>query len=45
MVGQVTTACGWCITNDHKDCKPFIEYEGKRWDCECLQRGHKPKEK
>jgi hypothetical protein len=34
-------SCGWCIDGFHDSCKPFIEYEGRRWDCGCFLRSHK----
>ena len=39
------TICGWCITGDHKKCKPTGSYEDKTWTCECADRKHQPREK
>lgn len=33
----MTTTCGWCMTGDHDHCKPYVEYEGRRWECSCLE--------
>jgi hypothetical protein len=38
----VTTKCGWCLTGDHKDCKPSITYFDKTWVCTCECRGTTP---
>jgi hypothetical protein len=40
--GLVTTKCGWCITEDHKHCKPSVTWEDKTWLCNCECRGKDP---
>lgn len=32
-----TTKCGFCMTGDHKDCRPAIKYYDKVWYCTCEQ--------
>lgn len=27
--------CGWCITSDHENCLPKLEYFDKVWLCDC----------
>lgn len=37
--GSGLLLCGWCSTGFHKDCKPVIEYFGKKWYCHCEKEG------
>lgn len=31
----MTLKCGWCITNEHQDCKKEIAYYERVWVCDC----------
>lgn len=34
-VVRLSVPCGWCMTNQHEDCKPELVYPPKNWICGC----------
>lgn len=36
-VVRLDVGCGWCMTGDHKNCKPELVYPPKNWICGCKE--------